>query len=169
MAPDELRQRVRRQLEHAGLRVTPQRVLVLEILEEAEEHLDAEAIYERARRRDPKVSLATVYRTLAKLKEVGLVEQRYFARDHRREYYEASHKEEHYHFTCLGCGKVIEVHTPRIAQARQELSEALGLEFTHACICFEGFCAECAAKRRKSQASQPASVRFLVRPSASEG
>lgn len=164
MAGETLRQRVRRQLQEAGLRVTPQRVLVLEILEEAEEHLDAEAIYERARRRDPRVSLATVYRTLAKLKEVGLVEQRYFARDHKREYYEASRKEEHYHFTCLGCGKVIEVHTPRIAQAREELSEALGLEFTHACICFEGFCPECAAKRRKGQLrAEGTAPRFVAR------
>jgi Fe2+ or Zn2+ uptake regulation protein len=124
-------------------------MLVLQILEEAEEHLDAEAIYARARERDPNVSLATVYRTLSKLKEMGLVEQRYFARDHKREYYEATGKREHYHFTCLGCGKVIEVHTPRIAQARQELSEELGLVFTHACICFEGYCATCAAEREK--------------------
>ncbi len=149
MSTENVRERVRQQLVQAGLRVTPQRLLVMEILEESDDHLDAEAIYERARDRDPKVSLATVYRTLAKLKEVGLVEQRYFARDHKREYYEASHKEEHYHFTCLGCGKVIEVHTPRIAQAQEELSAALGLVFTHACICFEGFCPECAARRRE--------------------
>ncbi len=157
MGTESIRERVRQQLAQAGLRVTPQRLLVMEILEEADEHLDAEAIYERARDRDPRVSLATVYRTLAKLKEVGLVEQRYFARDHKREYYETSHKEEHYHFTCLGCGKVIEVHTPRIAQAQEELSKALGLIFTHACICFEGFCPECAARRQEGplRASPP--------------
>ena len=97
-----------------------------------------------------------MYRTLNKLKEVGLVEQRYFARDHKREYYEISRKEEHYHFTCLGCGKVIEVHTPRIAQAREELAAALGLEFTHACICFEGYCPDCAARRRRGERLEPA-------------
>ncbi len=146
---ENVRAKIRRELTRAGLRVTPQRLLVLEILHEADEHLDAEAIYARAKDRDPRISLATVYRTLSKLKEVGLVEQRYFARDHKREYYEATGKGEHYHFTCLGCGKVIEVETPRIAQARAELSVALGLEFTHACICFEGFCPECAARRRE--------------------
>ncbi len=145
----EQRIRIRRQLAEVGLRATPQRLLILTILENAQEHLDAEAIYERARAWDAKISLATVYRALARLKEAGLVEQRYFARDHRREYYEAVSKGEHYHFTCLGCGKVIEVTTPRIAQARKELSEALGLEFTHACICFEGYCPDCAAKRRQ--------------------
>lgn len=141
----------RERLEAEGLRITPQRLQVLQILDEAKEHLDAEAIYLRARERDPNLSLATVYRTLSKLKEMGLVEQRYFAREHRREYYEATGREEHYHFTCLGCGQVIEVCTPRIAQARHELTEQLGLVFAHACVCFEGYCAACAASRGRDE------------------
>lgn len=141
----------RERLQSEGLRITPQRLLVLQVLEEAEEHLDADAVHGRARERDPRVSLATVYRTLSRLKEMGLVEQRYFAREHRREYYEVTGKEEHYHFTCQGCGQVIEVHTPRIAQARRELTEQLGLVFTHACVCFEGYCAACAANRGKGR------------------
>ncbi len=165
MSGDE-REQIRRELAQAGLRVTPQRLIVLEILREADEHLDAEAIYARAKERDPRISLATVYRALAKLKEVGLIEQRYFARDHKREYYEATGKGEHYHFTCLGCGKVIEVETPRIAQARQELSEALGLEFVHACICFEGFCPECAAQRREKGLSPRRAVEVKLMPDA---
>lgn len=163
---EDVRQQIRQQLAQAGLRATPQRLIVLEILQEADEHLDAEAIYERARERDSRISLATVYRTLAKLKEVGLVDQRYFARDHKREYYEATGKGEHYHFTCLGCGKVIEVETPRIAQARRELSEALGLEFVHACICFEGFCPECAARRREKGLSPHRTVEVKITPDA---
>ena len=131
-------------LHASGRRLTPQRALVLSVLEESETHLDAEGIYEIARKRQPGLNLATVYRTLAVLKEMGLVDQRYFARDHKREYYEAVGKREHYHFTCLRCGKVIEVETPRIRQARQELSAALGLRFAHSCVCFEGVCAECA-------------------------
>lgn len=161
---NEERENIRQELMRAGLRATPQRLVVLEILRDADEHLDAEAIYERARERDPRISLATVYRTLAKLKEVGLVEQRYFARDHRKEYYEATGKKEHYHFTCLGCGKVIEIETPRIAQARAELSEALGLEFTHACICFEGYCPECAARRREKKILPKRAVEIRLTP-----
>src|SRR3990172_6705094 len=91
-------------LHTAGLRLTPQRTLILSILNETDEHLDAEGIYDLARSRLPGLNLATVYRTLAVLKHMGLIEQRYFARDHRREYYEAVGKREHYHFTCLGCG-----------------------------------------------------------------
>ncbi|MDH5505994.1 MAG: transcriptional repressor [Anaerolineae bacterium] len=138
---------IRQQLNEHGLRATPQRLLVLQILEEAEEHLDAESISQLAHARDPKISLATVYRTLNKLKDVNLVAQRYFARDHKREYYEKVAKKEHYHFTCMSCGEIIELHTPRIRQAKQELSQELGIMFSHACMCFEGYCAQCAQNR----------------------
>lgn len=136
----------RESLHAAGRRLTPQRALVLNILQDADDHLDAEAIWKKAVVQNPDLNLATVYRTLTVLKEMGLVEQRYFARDHKREYFEAVGKREHYHFTCLGCGQVIELETPRIRQARQELGAALGLQFLHACICFEGYCAACAAR-----------------------
>lgn len=139
--------RINRLLHDHGLRATRQRQLVLHILEESDGHLDAEGIWTRGKDYDPELSLATVYRTLNLLKEIDLVSQRYFSRDHKKEYYEPR-KEEHYHFTCLGCGEVIEVHTNRIHQARQEMAGEMGLEFTHACVCFEGYCPSCAAHAR---------------------
>ncbi len=141
---DALSTQLGNSLRAVGRRLTPQRALILAIVRETDGHLDAEEIYERARRRHTGLNLATVYRTLTVLKEMGLVEQRYFARDHKREYYEAAGKREHYHFTCLGCGKVLEVETSRLRQAQRELGEALGLIFAHACVCFEGYCTACA-------------------------
>lgn len=143
---------LRSSLHAAGLRLTPQRALVLTVLEESHEHLDAETLWQRAHARDASVNLATVYRTLSVFKEMGLVEQRYFARDHKREFYELAGKREHYHFTCLGCGKVLEVETPRIKQAAQDLQESQGLRFTHACVCFEGYCSDCAGPIEKETA-----------------
>ncbi len=140
----------RQRLDAEGLRVTSQRLSVLNILEEAREHLDADAIFTLARDRGLKLSLATVYRTLNVLKEMDLIEQRYFARDHKREYYEHADQAEHYHFTCLSCGRVVEVRTPRIRQAKEELGQELGLVLTHTCVCFEGYCADCAAGRSSS-------------------
>lgn len=137
---------LRDSLHASGRRLTPQRALVLSILRDTDEHLDAEAIWQQAHARDERLNLATVYRTLAVLEEMGLVERRYFARDHKREFYEAVGKPEHFHFTCLGCHRVIEVETPRIRQATRELTSSLGLAFIHACVCFEGYCGECAAK-----------------------
>ncbi|MFQ5857046.1 MAG: Fur family transcriptional regulator [Anaerolineae bacterium] len=132
-------------LRNEGLRVTAQRALILDILRESDEHLDADDIYFRARRQDPKLSLSTVYRTLSILKEMGLVSQRYFARDHGREYYESSAAPEHYHFTCVSCGQIVEFETPLIEQLKRDLVMEHGVRFSYACICFEGYCAECAA------------------------
>ena len=130
-------------LHSAGHRLTPQRALVMKIIEDSSEHLDAEAIWQQASEKRSKINLATVYRTLSVLKEMGLVQQRYFAREHKRELYEFAQKPEHFHFTCLRCGEVIEFETTRVQQARSELSEDLGMNITHGCVCFEGLCRTC--------------------------
>ena len=130
-------------LKSAGLRMTPQRKLILSILDETSDHLDAEEVYRRAKKMNSSLNIATVYRTLGVLKDMDLIEQRYFARDHGVEYYETVNKGEHYHFTCLGCRKIIEVETPKIRQVQEEFSALTGAKFTHACVCFEGYCANC--------------------------
>lgn len=131
------------QLRMAGHRVTPQRLLLLRLLAEANEHLDAETLFQRASAEDASISLATVYRTLAVFKELGLVQQRYFARDHSKEYYEPTQRSEHYHFTCTNCGRVVEFSTPLIAEVSRTVAERYGLKVTHACVCFEGLCDAC--------------------------
>ncbi len=138
-------------LRATGHRITPQRQVILEVVETSAEHLDAEAVFQRAREKDPSISLATVYRTLSVLKDMGLIEQRYLARDHAREHYEPVGAPEHYHFTCLGCRKVVEFQSPRVKQMRGELQRELGLEISHACICLEGYCQACTAKRRAAE------------------
>jgi Fur family ferric uptake transcriptional regulator len=135
---------IRKRLKAEGLRVTPQRLLVFRILQESGEHLDAEAVHARGRKHDSDLSLATVYRTLNKLEEVGLVEQCHLARNHRRAYYAATGKEAHDHFVCLGCGRVIELHTSCLDQAARELSEHWSAVVTFARVYLEGYCAECA-------------------------
>lgn len=131
--------------------MTPQRRLILEVLEESDEHLDAEALHDQAKIHDPDISLATVYRTLAVLKEMGLVEEHHLGEDHS--HYEAVRDGPHYHFTCLGCGKVIEFGTPLIAQVKQELSEREGVRVIGAHLHLSGYCAQCQAKKAGGQGS----------------
>jgi Fe2+ or Zn2+ uptake regulation protein len=130
-------------LHKTGRRMTPQRRTVLTILENTKTHLDAEGIWKQARKLGEELNLATVYRTLSVLKEMGLVDQRYFARDHKREVYEPSHKPEHYHFTCISCGNVTEFTTSRISELRSELETEISVQLTHSCLCLEGLCSDC--------------------------
>ena len=64
------------QLRAAGRRMTPQRILILSILDETGDHLDAEEVYRRAKKLNSNLNIATVYRTLGILKEMDLIEQR---------------------------------------------------------------------------------------------
>lgn len=134
----------RDQLRVSGLRATPQRILVLRVLQETDQHLDAETIWLRARQVEPEISLATVYRTLAKLQETNLVTQRFFDRDHKREAFAAVYQEERFFFTCRNCKQVIQLRTPLLAQARRQWEQELGLVFSQGCMCFDGYCAACA-------------------------
>lgn len=131
-----------------GRRITPQRQIVLDVIETSTQHLDAEAIFQRAREKDPDISLATVYRTLAVLKQMGLVNQSYTARTHDREHYEPVGAPRHHHFTCLDCHQVIEFQNQGLIQLMDRLREELGVEISHACMCLEGYCRECALQHR---------------------
>ena len=134
-------ERLQDALRSAGRRLTPQRRLILQVLEESDGHLDADALYDRVKARDPDVSLATVYRTLAVLREIGLVEEHRLGEDHG--HYEAVRQEPHYHFTCLRCGKVIEFDTPLMAQVERELYEQEGVRATSTYLHVSGYCAQC--------------------------
>ena len=130
----------------SGRRITLQRQIVLDVIETAEKHLDAESIFQRAREKDPNISLATVYRTLAVLTEMGLVDRSYLASNHEREHYEPVGAPKHHHFTCLDCHEVIEFQSPGLSELIGQLQEELGVEVLHACICVEGYCSECVPK-----------------------
>jgi Fe2+ or Zn2+ uptake regulation protein len=124
-----------------GRRVTRQRRIVLRALEESDGHLDAEALHDRARVHDPDVSLATVYRTLAVLKEMGLVEEHRLGEEHS--HYEPVRDEPHYHFTCRHCGRVIEFETPLVERIRKELSDKKGVSVLAAHLHVSGYCSDC--------------------------
>lgn len=125
----------------AGRRLTSQRRLILDVLRGCDEHLGADAIHDRARARAPGLSLATVYRTLAVLKEMGLVEEHQLGEGHS--HYEAVQEVPHYHFTCQRCGKVIEFDTPLVARVKRELCEREGVQITKSHLHLVGYCSDC--------------------------
>ena len=128
-------------LHSSGRRITRQRRLVMQVLKENPGHLEVEAVYTLAKARDPKVSLPTVYRTLAVLKEMGLVQDHTLGEDHA--HFEAAPERPHYHFTCQKCGRVIEFDAPQVMQVTQNLSEREGLQVTDVHLFLTGYCAKC--------------------------
>jgi Fe2+ or Zn2+ uptake regulation protein len=113
----------------------------MEVLEANDEHLDAEALYDQAKVLDPNISLATVYRTLGVLKEMGLIEEHRLGEEHS--HYESVRHEPHYHFSCLGCGRVIEFSTSLVTQIEHELIEREGIHVVNAHLHLSGYCSQC--------------------------
>ncbi len=128
-------------LSSAGRRATSQRTMLLELIREAQQHLDAPELYRLARERDPRISLSTVYRTLSMLKEMGLINELHFAEEHH--HYEVKPPAEHFHLVCLGCGRVIEFESPLTGQLKAELTARHDFEITSTAIDLGGYCSEC--------------------------
>jgi Fur family ferric uptake transcriptional regulator len=125
-----------------GMKLTHQRRLVLEILENSRTHLDAEAVFTRARERDPRIGIATVYRTLSLLKRLGLAEEHDLGEDHG--HFEAADKEKpHFHFTCAKCGKVVEFESPEVMRMAKSLCRRKGLFVSEVHLRLSGYCQQC--------------------------
>lgn len=131
-------------LRASGVRVTHQRRAVIQVLQESRGHLDAEAVHDRVKARDPRISLATVYRTLSLLKGAGLVEEHRLGEGHA--HFEAAQETPHYHFTCLRCGQVIEFDAPEVAHVVRRLGDQEGVQVTETHLSLTGYCAACRNK-----------------------
>ena len=128
-------------LDMTGTRVTSQRALILEIIRKEPGHLDADEIYRRARARQPRLSLSTVYRTLQALKKLDLVEELHFDETHH--HYELKPSAEHHHLVCLGCGKVVEFHNPLSRYIKRNVAEARDFDIANTEISITGYCSRC--------------------------
>jgi Fur family ferric uptake transcriptional regulator len=138
----ELNNRQTRQMQ--GHPLTTQRRLLLELLRDAEGHIDAKELYRRASARDESIGPATVYRSLNLFKELGLVEERRLGKV--RCYYEIKQSPEHQHLVCQGCGKIIEFQNPLIGQLIKAVRREHGFKVTKAELYLEGYCPECEEK-----------------------
>ena len=113
-------------LRDAGLRVTQQRRAIIAVLQDADDHPNAEETLERARALDPSVSTATVYRTLSVLEEAGLVGR--LALDNAPARFEMKSRRDHDHLIDVNSGEVIELDAPEIAALYEALARRLGYE-----------------------------------------
>ena len=135
---------VRKALKTTGMRITNQRSIIMDIIRQG--HLDADEIYRRARKKEPRISLSTVYRALQAFKRLGLVEELHLDDTHHS--YELKPPKEHYHLVCLNCGKVIEFRHPLYNYIKKNVPEAKGFDITETKLRIAGYCPECRRKQK---------------------
>jgi len=109
----------------AGLKMTGQRKVILQVLEEASDHPSVESVYERAKEIDNSISIATVYRTLSLLDEMDLVIRHEFQEGYSR--YEVNW-DHHHHLVDLETGKVIEFQNEELERLKHKIAEELGYD-----------------------------------------
>src|ERR687896_996774 len=107
-----------------GLRITEQRRVIARVLSEAEDHPDVEALHARAASIDPKISIATVYRTVRLFEEAGILERHEFGDGRSR--YEAVSDEHHDHLIDVETGNVIEFVDDELETLQRRIAEKLG-------------------------------------------
>lgn len=110
--------------EAKGLRMTEQRRTVARVIGEAEDHPDVEELYHRAVRLDPRISLATVYRTVKLFEEAGILDKLEFGDGRAR--YEDSMRDHHDHLIDVTTGAVIEFVDPEIEALQERIAARLG-------------------------------------------
>lgn len=116
-------------LRDAGVRITRQRKGLLRILADAEDHPDANELHRRVHEVDPKVSLATVYRTLSVLESAGVIERHAFEGKPAR--FETSDRPHHDHLIDLDTGDVVEFRSEKIERLQAEIAVELGYDIVH--------------------------------------
>lgn len=145
-------EKVKDLLREKGLKVTSQRLMVLNILSaHGDEHLTVEEIYDLAKEESPEIGLATIYRTVQVLLELHVIEKVTFDDGFAR--YELNGEEtgsghRHHHAICTQCGNVYSLETDLLDTLEKQVFESLGFEVTDHEVKLYGLCSAC---RRKAQ------------------
>ncbi|HUI73895.1 MAG TPA: transcriptional repressor [Candidatus Acidoferrum sp.] len=130
-----------------GIRMTRQRRVILQVMDDAEQHLDVDQIFDRAKKIDSGVHLVTVYRTIDLLKKHRLIDELdllHLRGD--RHYYETHGPRDHIHVACLKCGKVREFESRLYEQLKSQIERDFGMKVTVSRTEVGGYCAECLQK-----------------------
>ena len=146
MPPDSSKSRrpLEQELISRGVRMTHQRRLLVQIMQSADRHLDALALWQRASQKDPMLNKVTVYRTLAMLKKLGLVDELDLMHlEGGKHYYEAKTTRDHIHLACLKCGRIQEFESPLFEKLKGQIERLRRFRIVVARLEAGGYCDRC--------------------------
>jgi Fur family ferric uptake transcriptional regulator len=130
-------------LKEKGLKLTPQRMLIADIIHDAQGHLTAEEIIGYVQAKMPGVNKSTIYRTLLILEEAGCVYKSELGNEFIYHHTEEAH---HHHLVCSQCGKTIDCDEDLFAPVQRSLNEQYNFHVDFKHIVMSGICGECKDK-----------------------
>jgi Fur family peroxide stress response transcriptional regulator len=135
-----------KQLRQRGLKITPQRVAIIEVLIERRDlHPGARLVYEEAKKKNKSVSLSTTYATLNELSRQGIIKTLQFDKMENR--YEGN-LEEHINLICQKCKKILDYKVPIAVDPRRVVKKT-GFSITDTRLEYYGYCRDCHAKTKE--------------------
>ena len=136
------------ELSHQGYRMTPQRIMIVEAIENSDKHISAEDIYTQVAAKYPNVNVSTVYRTLELLEELGLVTKTEMGIG--RIMYHPLEKGHHHHLVCRTCGNVIDLDESALNPLKESILRdyQFTAELRHLGIL--GLCVNCKQKLQEN-------------------
>jgi Fur family ferric uptake transcriptional regulator len=140
-APQVSWDEVRERLHERGLRWTPQRRLLVDVLAGTDGHITGAELVERCREQDPEVTPSTVYRTLDVLEDIGLIRHAH-GLDGREEFHVRPARE-HGHLHCSACHRAWEIEAEDVADLAGELETSRGFRMDLGHLSVVGVCADC--------------------------
>lgn len=139
--PHERFQTLLAKFRERGHRITQQRIALLQLLSASAGHPSAAQIYEQLHKQFPTMSLATVYKTLALLKEMEEVLELSFGADDNR--YDGNEPSPHPHLICVQCHKIIDPEVPEFRALAQRIAATSGFQIVSHRLDFFGLCPDC--------------------------
>jgi Fur family peroxide stress response transcriptional regulator len=130
-----------KKLRARGCRLTPQRRAVLKVLLESRDHPSVDQIYEQVRQDFPMTSLATVYKTVALLKETGQVREISFGEGGNR--YDGYDPSLHPHLICVECKRIVDLELPSLDELAETVAHQMGYQILRHRFDFFGICPQC--------------------------
>jgi Fur family ferric uptake transcriptional regulator len=126
------------------VRMTSQRRLLVGIIQSSPRHLDAATLLELARKQDPDIDRATVYRTLALLKDRGLIDELDLMHiEGEKHFYEAKTNRDHCHMACFRCGAIMEYASSSFEKLKKEMIKESGFQIRVVRLEAGGICKRC--------------------------
>jgi Fur family transcriptional regulator, ferric uptake regulator len=138
-----------KELAARGVRMTAQRRLLVSIIQDSPRHLDAATLLAIAKKQDPDIDRATVYRTLGLLKNRGLIDELDLMHiQGEKHYYEAKTNRDHCHMACFRCGAIMEYTSSSFEKLKEEMVKQSGFQIRVVRLEVGGFCKRCQQPRQ---------------------
>ena len=144
-APSRRLNQMVEKLRERDYRITPQRLAVLKILATSTVHPSVEQVYEQIKIDFPTTSLATVYKTVSLIKEIGEVLELVFSDGSNR--YDGNKPYPHPHLVCTRCKKIIDPDLSSLRDMTEELAQETGFRIINHRLDFFGICPDCQNKK----------------------